>query len=294
VKNIKILYNQNKLYNEVTGDACYTNQRDEFSIRLVFNGNEHYTIGQKDYNIYPGNFLAINDGTLYSRKIYSDIPVNTFAVMFSSAFLAEFHYNITHDDIQLLENPYNFNQNSTPTFLETIYPFKGDMMYNLVHLTHHFHNWLIDELLIDEYIYHCLFLFYRLYHQEIVTKSEKLNMINYSTRAEVFRRLNLSKDFILSNYNQAITLEDISHYCCLSTTHLFRTFKQVYYCSPHQYLMATRLKNAAYLLKTTDYEVNEIVNMVGFDSASSFIRLFKTRFNLTPANYRNERLKINV
>jgi len=291
VKNIKILYNQNKLYNEITSDAYYTDQRDEFSIRLVFNGNEHYTIGQKDYNIYPGTFIVINEGTLYSRKIYSDIPANTFAVLFSSSFLSEFHYNSLCDDKYLLDNPYNFNTNNTPTFLETIYPCKGDMMFNLLHLTHHFHNWLIDELLIDEYIYHCLFLFYKLYNQEIVTKSEKLNMLNYKTRTEVFKRLNLAKDFILSNYNQNITLEDISHYCCLSTTHLFRTFKQAYYCSPHQYLMQTRLNNAGHLLKTTDYEINEIVNLVGFDSASSFIRLFKNRFNITPGTYRIDHSK---
>jgi AraC-like DNA-binding protein len=140
--------------------------------------------------------------------------------------------------------------------------------------------------LIDEYIYQCLFLFYKLYNQEIVAKSEKLNMLNYKTRVEVFKRLNLAKDFILSNYNQSITLEDISQYCCLSTTHLFRTFKQVYYCSPHQFLMQTRLNNAGYLLKNTKYKVNEIVNLVGFDSASSFIRLFKNKFAATPGNYR--------
>jgi AraC-like DNA-binding protein len=40
------------------------------------------------------------------------------------------------------------------------------------------------------------------------------------------------------------------------------------------------------LLKTTDYEINEIVNLVGFDSASSFIRLFKNRYKTTPGNFR--------
>lgn len=286
MKNIKILYNQNKLYNEITTDAYYTNQCDDFSIRLVFNGNERYTIGQKDYNIYPGNFLIINEGTIFARRIYSDIPVNSFSVLFSLRFLAEFHYSSLCNDNYLLDNPYNLNQGNTQTFLETIYPFKGDMKFNLLHLTHHFHNWLIDELLIEEYMYHCLFLFYKLYNQEVITKCEKLNMLNYKTRTEVFKRLNFAKDFILSNYNKPITLEDISKYCCLSTTHLFRTFKQVYFCSPHQYLMQTRLNNAGYLLKTTKYEVNEIVNLVGFDSASSFIRLFKDRFRLTPGNFR--------
>lgn len=289
MKNIKVLYNQNKLYNEVTCDAYYRNQHDEFSIRLVFYGNEQYSIGQKYYNIYPGSFLVINEGTVYNRKIYLDKPANTFAVLFSRSFLSEFHYSSVCDDDYLIDNPNNLNLNNPPPFLETIYPFKGDMMYNLMHLTHHFQNWLADELLIEEYLQHCLFLFYKLYHQEIVSKSEQLNMLNYKTRAEVFKRLNLAKDYIISNYNKPITLEEISRYCCLSTTHLFRTFKQVYYCSPHQYLIQARLNRAVNLLKTTDYVVNEIVNLVGFDSACSFIRLFKNRFGLTPGNFRAKR-----
>ena len=149
MKSIKILYNQNKLYNEVTKDARYMDQCDEFSIRLVFNGNEHYTIGQKNYNINPGNFIVINEGTLYNRKIYSDKPTNAFAVLFSSSFLSEFNYSSLCDDNYLLDNPYSFSTNSAPTFLETIYPCKGDMLFNMLHLTNHFHNLLFDELLID-------------------------------------------------------------------------------------------------------------------------------------------------
>jgi len=39
-------------------------------------------------------------------------------------------------------------------------------------------------------------------------------------------------------------------------------------------------------LKTTKYSLNEIVNMVGFTCASTFIKLFKKRFGHTPQNYR--------
>lgn len=288
MKNIKVLYNQNKLCNEITKDAYYSDQCEEFSIRLVFNGCEDYTIGQRSYSIYPGSFIIINEGTSYSKKIYTEVPVNSFAVYFSSTFLNDFHYGNFNADHYLLDNPFNAGLPGPPKFLETIYPFRGDMLFNMRHLNDHFQNWSADELLIDDYVYHCLFLFYKLYNQEIIAKSQELKMQNYKTRAEIFKRLSMAKDYILSNYNKPICMEDISQYCCLSLTHLYRTFKQAYHCSPHQFVIKTRLENARHLLKTTNYGVNEIVGFVGLDCPSTFIKLFKSTFSVTPGVYRSD------
>jgi AraC-like DNA-binding protein len=141
--------------------------------------------------------------------------------------------------------------------------------------------------LLDDYIYHSLLLFYRLYYNEVLNKSNRLDALYASTRDELFKRLTLAKDFMLSNYNQDINLEDISRQSCLSPTHLFRTFKQVYNCSPHQYLIQIRLDNARHILRSTNYTLNEIVNLVGFTCPSTFIKLFKNKFLFTPGAYRN-------
>jgi AraC-like DNA-binding protein len=173
------------------------------------------------------------------------------------------------------------------TFLETIYPCKGDIKYNLLHLIDHF-NGNADELLLDDYIYHALLLFHRLYDKEVLYKSSCLGASNAGTRNELFKRLTLAKDFMLSNYSQDISLDDISQQSCLSSTHLFRTFKQIYKCSPHQYLIQIRLDNAKHMLKSTNYTLNEIVSLVGFTCPSTFIKLFKNKFQFTPGTYRNQ------
>ena len=286
MKSIKVLYNQNKLCNEVSSDVSYTNECSEFSIRLVFSGYEQYYLGKRHLNIYPGNFLIINEGTTYSRKIYSDVPSNAFSVLYTAKFFKEFHQNMMLKDEYLLNNAFDLNVAEEPAFLETIYPFKGHMRYNLLQLKEHFHNAGTDDLLMDEYMHHSLLLFYKLYNQEILSKSAQLNIINYKTRAEIFKRLSIAKDFIISNYNKDITLQDISNSSCLSAPHLFRTFKQTFHCSPHQYLMQVRLNNACHLLKSSDYSLNEIVNLVGLTCTSTFIKLFKNKFSLTPRHYR--------
>ena len=286
MKTFKVLYNQNKLYSEITNEANYTDQKNELSLRAVFNGSEIYKIGKRTITVFPGNFLILNEGTSYDRTIYSDSVANTFAIFFSQKFLQDFQYASSSSDPDLLDEPICSEVIQPGTFLETIYPCKGDIKYNLSHLINHF-NENSDDLLLDDYIFHALLLFYQLYHKEVLNKSDRLDALNANTRTELFKRVSLAKDFILSNYSQDISLEDISQHSCLSQTHLFRTFKQVYNCSPHQYLIQTRLDNASHMLKNTNYTLNEIVNLVGFTCPSTFIKLFKNKFHFTPGTYRN-------
>lgn len=286
MKTLKVLYNQNKLHSEITTEASYTDQKSELSLHAVFNGSERYKIGKRTITVFPGNFLILNEGTQYDRTIYSDSIANTFAIFFSSKFLTDFHYGLLSSDLKLLDEPMDWAVLEKNTFLETIYPCKGDIKYNLRHLVDHF-NENADDLLLDDYIYHGLLLFYRFYCKEVLYKSNQIVALNSGTRDELFKRLTLAKDFMLSNYSQVISLEDISRQACLSPTHLFRTFKQLYNCSPHQYLMQIRLDNARHMLKSTDYTLNEIVNLVGFTCPSTFIKLFKSRFQYTPGSYRS-------
>jgi AraC family transcriptional regulator len=286
MKKIQILNNQNKIYSESVNRISCLNERGDFSINIVFEGSELFNIGKKDLNIFPGNFLVINEGTVYNRKIDSELQVNTLSILYTNQYLNSFQHSVTSAESLLLDEPFHIPNNLRPKFLETIYPLKGDMMFNLVHIRNLFHSEANNDLLMNEYLYHCLFNFYRIYYKEILVKSEQLNVINIGARNELFKRLNNAKDYMISNYNKDIQLEDICKYACLSETHFYRSFKQTFHCSPHQYLIQLRLSQAKYMLKNTNYEVREIVNLVGFDCVSSFIRLFKDRFGVTPGNYR--------
>jgi AraC family transcriptional regulator len=141
-------------------------------------------------------------------------------------------------------------------------------------------------MLINEYLHHCLINYFRVYDEEIFMKAERLNFLSPVTKTEILRRLSLAKEYLCSNYNQNISLDELAKYSGLSITHLLRTFKQAFNLSPHQYLTAIRLRRARLLLKSTDYSINEVVSLVGFECPSSFIRLFRTNYNITPLKYR--------
>jgi AraC-like DNA-binding protein len=286
MKKLQILTNQNKIYSEVTTSASYANECGEFSIRMVIDGHEQYKLGNKRLKIYPGNFLVINEGTVFGREIYSEMPVNTISILYGSQFLNSFHHSVTSSDAALIDEPFYTPADSTPVFLETLYPLKGDMRFNLAHLQHLVNDESQEDMLINQYLLHSLINFYRIYNKEILAKCDELKALSYKTRTELFRRLNIAKDYMISNYNQPVTLSDICGNACLSQTHFCRTFKQTFHCSPYQYLIQVRLSRAKHMLKNTRYEVNEIVSMIGIDNVSSFIRFFKGRYGITPGAYR--------
>jgi AraC-like DNA-binding protein len=93
-------------------------------------------------------------------------------------------------------------------------------------------------------------------------------------------------DFMESNFNSDILLEDIAKAACCSMYHFTRVFKRFTGFSPYEYLVKFRINKAKILLKTTSETVEEIAESVGFGSTSSFIKTFRDLEATTPLKYR--------
>ncbi|RZM21519.1 MAG: AraC family transcriptional regulator, partial [Pedobacter sp.] len=241
--------------------------------------------GKRQLTLFPDSFIFLNHNTSYSNKIDSSVQVNTFSVLFDPGFVKDFEYAHGASDNALLDCSAD-HKDGQPLFVESIYPLQGNIRYTLSHLKRHIDSGMDNQLLLSEYLNHCLINYYDVYCSEVTNREASLQFLNKSTKSEILRRLSVAKDYIISNYNKNICLEEIAQIACLSVNHLLRTFRQAYKQSPHQFLTNFRLQQAKYYLKNTDYPVNEIVDIVGFECPSSFIRLFKNSFKVTPGQYR--------
>lgn len=286
MKFLRVLKNENRISSETVQQAYYPEHKSNFSIKTVFSGHRTFKIGKRQLNLYPESFVVIKNGTSYSSVIDSSVPVNNLSISFSPAFLSDFNRMQKYNHADLLDEPFQDGDFQDFSFMETIYPFSGDMKYNIMHLKDHLETGTPDDLLLNEYLHHCLINYYKVYNKEVVDKSDKLNFLNSSTKVEILKRLTLAKEYIISNYNKGIDLDDIARHACLSVNHLLRTFKQAYGQSPHQFLIKTKIDRSKYLLKNTNYTINEVVEIIGFECPSSFIRLFKSMNNITPGKYR--------
>jgi AraC-like DNA-binding protein len=121
----------------------------------------------------------------------------------------------------------------------------------------------------------------------------KVDALKSSTRVEIFKRVSIAREVLLSQTQESLDLSQLSRASCLSVPQLVRQFRAVYGKTPYQYLVNERLKRSAQLLSDTNIHVNEIANLCGFEDASAFSRAFKKYYQRQPTSYR-EQNRVNL
>ena len=281
----KRLDNNNSLSKETKRYDCGDYQNGDLTLNFVLSGIQHYKINRKDFIVHPDCFLVINKGTDVQRRIQSQDYVQSLSISFDPKFVYDMNRVLTSSTEQLLENPVH-DTIIDFQFPEILLPLKSNLLFNVHHINHFIKNKLEDDHLLEQYLHHTFINYFEIFNRDILLAEDRLDCLKQHTKAELMRRLSLAKDFIYCNFDQQIELNAIAENSCLSVNHLLRTFKQAFGETPHQFLTRIRLKRANYLITNTNTSINEIVSAVGFDSSSSFIRLYRSHYNCTPAKYR--------
>jgi AraC-like DNA-binding protein len=103
---------------------------------------------------------------------------------------------------------------------------------------------------------------------------------------DIYHRVIAAKSFMDENFQEPISLDEISGKAYLSKFHFHRLFTKIYRHTPHQYLTRKRLDKAKDLL-AENKPVTEVCIEVGFESIGSFSVLFKKEIGFAPQYYRN-------
>lgn len=98
--------------------------------------------------------------------------------------------------------------------------------------------------------------------------------------------LNNIIDYIHINYKNNITLKDCASVFYTSTNHVSRLFKQHCNTTFTKYLNDYRITKAKDLLLDTNYTIEEIATLVGYNNPNYLYKLFKNKYNTTPNNYK--------
>jgi AraC-like DNA-binding protein len=115
-----------------------------------------------------------------------------------------------------------------------------------------------------------------------------LNQIFLSPlRGERNIRLEQSREYILKNYQQPISLKEMASQFGMSESRFSQHFKKMYGMGFLEYLLQVRCDNAKRLLETTHLPINLVTQECGFRSTNHFIQCFKRRNRITPRKYRN-------
>jgi AraC family transcriptional regulator len=265
------------------------NYRTTLSIKSVVRGAARYHTPQGHYLLTPDSFLILNDGQRYSLEFegHGRIQTETLCPFFQSGFMEQAAACAgTRLDRQLDDL-----DSAAPAldFCERLYPKTGPEAGEVGRALAGLHAglrgpqatapWLEDRM-------------YALAHAlaglrlQVRGEAQSFPGLRPATRMELYRRLHRGRDFLLSCYDQPLTVAAAARVAGVSPFHFQRMFKLAFGQTPMQFLQETRLRAARRLLAHTGDSITCVCFAVGFESPGSFSWLFRRRFGASPRAFR--------
>jgi AraC-like DNA-binding protein len=123
--------------------------------------------------------------------------------------------------------------------------------------------------------------------QLTLTKSEPLDR---------FQRKNLNKvfDYVMANYNEKITLEEISSLVYMTPNAFCRFFKKHTQKSFSSFLIEVRVNKACKVLQDSSSSVSDSCYSSGYNNISNFHRHFRRVVGMTPNEYKKQLIHSTV
>lgn len=101
-------------------------------------------------------------------------------------------------------------------------------------------------------------------------------------------QLDKAVQYLRSNFRAPICMADMAARCNMSVRQFNRRFKDAFNTTPSVFLIKTRIHAACELLRSSDAEIWEIAEQLGFCDQSSLNRHFRSYMGTTPLRYRRE------
>lgn len=254
------------------------------SIKCAFNGEEVYEAAGGRFAVDDASYLILNGGERYSSSIRSTAEVESFCVFFRPDLVEDILTVLVTPADKLLYDP--AHRHGQPlSFFQKLYRHDAEVSPLLLRLRASIENraltrgWFDDQFpLLLERLLHV--------HRDVYKQAEHLSAVRGSTRAELYRRLALARDYIDASIARQVDVTQAADVACLSYYHFLRLFRQAFGETPHKYLTRRRLERAQMLLEKTNRTITEICEDIGFESLGSFSWLFRKHVGVSPDRYR--------
>lgn len=276
-----IFRENNVIINAESSHVEYGDHWGPLSVKCAFNGREFYRSGSRTVAVDDDSFLIFNEGKVYSSYIRSETKVQSFTINFSPEFVDAVFAAMTAADpeqafagtssVRFAEQLYRHDHSLSPLFhqLRTL----SLQLHANKHQVAELYTEVLQKLFVTQ--------------TQVRAEVERIGAVRPSTKKELHTRLHRAKDLIDSCFAEELSLERIAAAAMMAPVHCLREFKKAFGCTPHQYLIERRIREAERLLRTGRSSVSEVCLAVGYSDLSSFSKLFKARTGSSPERFRS-------
>jgi len=255
------------------------------SLKGVLEGEAWWKVAGTRYRIDATSCLLVNRDVPYDMDLEAATPVRTFVLFFADSLVADVAHARFNDMRDLLDTP--IPAAPIPLTLPQRLWTSSDGVHQALQQLHAcseegFEQGEADLLLrraLDCAVDAAL---------QVVREIERVPAEQASTRQELHRRIMRGKAHLDATLFEPFDLGRVAAEACLSPHHFHRTFRAIMGETPFAYVTRRRLDQAQRLLREQDRDVVEIAEALGYQSLTSFTRLFKRRAGCTPGAYREQ------
>lgn len=114
----------------------------------------------------------------------------------------------------------------------------------------------------------------------LIEKDETKKSENYYFDAAV--------KFVRRNISRPVSVEEVSAEVGISRKYLYVVFEKACKMSPKEFIIDYKMKKACEFLKNNDLTISNISYSVGYPDPLLFSKIFKSRFGVSPLDYRKK------
>lgn len=130
-------------------------------------------------------------------------------------------------------------------------------------------------------------LFSKYYEIEIDRYSQSPFVMFNGQKEHIDEPIKRAQEFIESNFQEKITVDQLANRLALGRRNLERRFKKATANTVTEYIQRVKIEAAKKNLETTRENVNEVMYKVGYSDTKAFRLTFKKITGLSPAEYRS-------
>jgi AraC-like DNA-binding protein len=235
-----------------------------YTLWFISKGTGDFIIDGAHYTAEPGKLFVFVPGMVCERKSSKGDPLEFYFIRFSYAMAyhekEQWHFNEVVNTRFPLNGTYTI-QNS---------PRVINILEQILHLWKRRGPMVVMRRKI---------LFYELLLT--IVQDFRAQKVTGNTTMAIERTIH----YMVSNYKDKVSVEDLAKMAGLSTSHYSRLFKKYIGHTPIDYLNHLRMDRAKELLVLSDYRLKSIAQSVGYQDEFYFSRLFKKIIGLSPTEY---------
>jgi len=254
-------------------------------IITVSEGSLKAQINQSAYDITPGSFIVVNEGSLLTLKANkrSTMWLLLFKSSVAKVVAAELFHKRETDGL-------NYESIRNHQLVEHIHYINASLTDRLMILLKSGSSCASFQQLKSDGIVRSIIEDLSSKNLEAIQYSAKLPVKKEATRSDLYIRLSIAHDWLARSFKTALDMEAAAAVAMMSSAHFTRYFKMVYGITPYQYLLEIRMQWAQeQILNTTD-SIQQIAQEICFETLSSFSYQFKKWCGLSPRQLRKSQM----